>query len=670
MSKAASPPQRVSDSVTAPVSGLDSGPNGGSTRASVSLRSRFGIPSSEQARVVTVGELALILVAGGVAVLGTVGLAAAQIGIFGWPSLVAGVVVLGIALLLVVARLRIPHVVLDPVGLGVIIAVAVLACVMFLPGFHFGTGDRDPGVYMETGAAIARTGSLTIDPGVAGIPGLPVQSFGPGALWPGLWYSGDSTGMIVPQFYHLWSALLGTAYLVHGFGAESNLTPVLGVVAVLLAVLVARRVGGPVVAAFSGVLLSTMMMQVWQAKYPSSETIAELLFLASLLCVLIAVQTGTTSAAFLGGAFTGVGYLARADGILLIGIIVGCLAVLWVLGRWDRRAGWFVVGLLPFSIYGVYQGYVWAANYTNGNLPSGKLIFGALFVVVLMALSLRPLIPRVTRRINAWIDGVRTRRWLSRVVVFGSAAFFVWAVFRPALGPDYLNYNGRRIRSFDEESLHWLSWFFTWPGLLLVLAGIAALVLRQWRSTQWLLVLPVALLLPVYLWHARNSPYLMWWGRRFVPTLVPGMIIIMAVALGVVWTLRSTWLSWLGRSLSAAAVVALTWTYLSQSVPLRSHDEMAGSYNVTANMAALSGVQQGVFLWDPTGPCCGQPTLMFGGPLLAYQGQISVELPSNVASIGKYTAAYVKQFAARPLFVVFRGATLSAAVRKQLASYA
>lgn len=620
--------------------------------------------------MITVAELALILIAAGVAVIGTVGLATAQIGIFGWPSLIAGSLVLGIVLSAVVTRLHIPRIVVDPMGLVIVIAVAVLAGVMFLPGFHFGTGDRDPGVYMETGAAIARTGSLTIDPGVAGIPGLPVQSsYGLGVLWPGLWDSGDGTGTIVPQFYHLWSALLGTAYLVHGFGGEANLTPALGVVAVLLAVLVARRVGGPVAAAFTGVLLSTMMMQVWQAKYPSSEIIAEMLFLASVLCVFIAVQAGSASAAFLGGAFTGVGYLARADGILLIGVIAGCLAVLWVLGRCDRRAGWFLVGLVPFSAYGVYQAYVWQAGYTDQNLPSGTLIFGTIFVVVLMALSLRPLIPGIVGRLNGWIDGRRTRWWLSLLVVVGAAAFFLWAVFRPDWGRDYLSYNGKRIRSYDEQSLHWLSWFFTWPGLVLVLVGIAALVMKQWRSTQWVLVLPVALLLPLYLWHVRNSPYLMWWGRRFVPTLVPMMMIVMAVALALVWTTRSTWLAWAGRALSVAGVVALTWTYLGQSLPLRSHDEMAGSYNVTANMAALAGGRQGVFLWDPTDSCCEQPTVFFGGPLMTYQGQISVELPAAVSSIGSYTAAYAKQFTGKPLFVVFRGATLSAAVRRQLANF-
>ncbi|MDQ2846949.1 MAG: glycosyltransferase family 39 protein [Actinomycetota bacterium] len=629
----------------------------------------FGVPEATQLRSLTVAELGLIVLAGGIAVLGTVGLIAAQIGIFGWPSLISGTVVVGIGLLAVVARLRIPKIVLDPIGLITALAVVALAAFMFFPGFHFGTGDRDPGVYMETGAAIARTGSLTIPSGVAGTAGLPVQPFSLGVLWPGLWDSGNGTGSIVPQFYHFWTALLGAAFLVRGFGAESNLTPLIGVLAVVVAVLIARRVGGPVAAVFTGALLPTMMMQVWQAKYPSSEMIAQLLFLAGVLCLLIAVQAASSAAALLAGIFAGVGYLARADGILLIIIAACCLAVLWLLRRCDRRAGWFLVGLVPVTAYGAYQGYVWAKAYTDSNLPSGSLIFGGIFVVVMLSLSLRPLVPRLADRINEWADSHRTQYWLAMAAIVGSAAFFLWAVWRPNGGQDLINYNGVMIRSYDEESLYWLSWFFTWPALVLVIVGIAVLLLTRWSSTSGLIVVPVVLLLPLYLWHVRNSPYLMWWGRRFVPTLVPGMIILIAVALAAVWSTRSTWIAWAARLLTIAGVVAIAWVYVGQSAPLRHHDEMAGSYNVTANMAALAGGQQGVFLWDSSGPCCGQPSLLFGGPLLMYDGEVSVSLPTDVPAIGAYVAAYAKRFPDRPLFVVFQGGTLSPQVRAQLADF-
>ena len=112
---------------------------------------------------------------------------------------------------------------------------------------------------------------------------------------------------------------------------------------------------------------------------------------------------------------------------------------------------------------------------------------------------------------------------------------FCGALVRPLVQTDTTPYNGRVIRTYDERSLYWLSWFFTWPGLLLALAGGAALVLRRWVAHAWIVLTPVLTLLPLYLWHLHNSPYLMWWGRRFVPIMVPSLILLISVALAAAW---------------------------------------------------------------------------------------------------------------------------------------
>ena len=77
------------------------------------------------------------------------------------------------------------------------------------------------------------------------------------------------------------------------------------------------------------------------------------------------------------------------------------------------------------------------------------------------------------------------------------------------------------------------------------------------------MLVPLLALLPLYVYHARNSPYLMWWGRRFVSTVIIGMVIL--IAFGVAW-LATKWLPrrlarpvraacWSGRS--SAGVLAL-----------------------------------------------------------------------------------------------------------------
>src|SRR5207237_120384 len=134
---------------------------------------------------------------------------------------------------------------------------------------------RDPGGYVDHAFAIARYGSYTFTDQLLATHGLPVQLVGPGARFPAVWVHDMATGQIVPQFYHLWPALMATSYEARGYGGLANTGPVVGVIAVMLAVAVARRVAGPLAGWATGVLLATQMMEVWQAKYPSAEILAQ-----------------------------------------------------------------------------------------------------------------------------------------------------------------------------------------------------------------------------------------------------------------------------------------------------------------------------------------------------------------------------------------------------------
>ncbi|MGI8418594.1 MAG: hypothetical protein ACR2P2_20825 [Nakamurella sp.] len=576
---------------------------------------------------------------------------------------------MAIVLVPVVIKLGMARVVLDPVTLVIVLVLAAISAWLYFPGFHFATGDRDPGIYMEVGAHIARTGDLRIFSDAVADPHLPVQTWGGSALHSGLWIENYGTGLVIPQFYHLWSALLGAAYLVHGFGGESNLTPLIAVISVLLAALVARRIGGWIAAGATGLLLCTNMVQVWQAKYPSTEMLAQMLFLAALLAVLIAVQSGSKGFAALAGVFVGVGYLARADGVLIICLSVALLGVLWIFRKFDGRAWSYLAGMAIVSAYGVYQAYWWAGDYTRQNLPAASFIGGAVAAVIVISVVLRPVAARLVDSLVNRFQGLRARRTVGIVVVAGCSLLFILALIRPLFGNVIINYHGRFIRSYDERSIWWLSWFLTLPGLILMIAGIAVLVLRRWSLSGWIVIAVLIGILPLYLWHARNSPYNMWWVRRFTPTPLPLIIILIAVGLAMAWRTRSAWWGWVVRGLSVVAAVALVWVYLGQSLPLRSHDEAAGSYGVVTNLAALAGSQQGVFLWDPSGPCCGQPSVMFAGPLWLYEDQVSINLPRDTTMVRTYVADYLRHYKGKPLFVILRAADGTAAMKAQLATF-
>ena len=650
----ATAPEPAAGSLTGPDPDIPASRDGATVAGGHRSRSRWAAPPIDQ---VTVAELAAIAAAAVLGVIATMSLATAHLGVHGLGSVfgASAVLVIVLAVLARIRAARFPKVALDPAGLLPAALAGLFSLWMFLPGFHYASGDKDPGGYVMHAFAIARDHSVYIhDPILAA--DVPVQLTSPGARFAAVWIADPSTGTIFPQFYHLWPSLLATSLDVGGYGALVATAPLLGALAVVLGVLVARRIGGVVAAWVVAALLSTNMMEVWQAKYPTTEIMSQALFLGALLGVVLALQTGWRWAAAVGGALIGVGFLGRADGLILALLSVGLLATLWVLRRFDARAGWYAAGLAVVLPYGLWQAYGPAKGYTAANsLPTLTLILAALAFCLLGALVLRPLCEGLVRRVDPVLVADRPRRVIGIAVLTGAIGLFILGGLRPRLfGATYAPYLKDVIRTYDEMNLHRLSWFFTWPGLALMVAGIGVVALRRrWSSSAWLLMVLTAGLLTLYCWHTRNSPYFMWVGRRFVPTVVPGMIVLIAVALAAIWAVKFRGRLRVGVPVALALVAFLGAVQLSQSLPLRSHDEWNGTYGIDRSLAALSGGQDGVWLWQQPSACCAAPTTLFAAPIWLTEGQDSVLLPKAQTAIPAYVKSYATAFAGRPLFLVF-----------------
>ena len=78
---------------------------------------------------------------------------------------------------------------------------------------------RTPAATSCTPSPSRAGGSISIDDPLLAAGDLPVQLAGPGARFPAIWISDAAGGVIFPQFYHLWPALLATSYDVGGYGA-------------------------------------------------------------------------------------------------------------------------------------------------------------------------------------------------------------------------------------------------------------------------------------------------------------------------------------------------------------------------------------------------------------------------------------------------------------------
>ncbi len=609
--------------------------------------------------VIYSGEALLLAVILGVGLLALAGLALADTGRYSLTAALA-LAVPGTAALVVVAWRATgrPRLVADRGGLATLAGVTLIAAVLFFPGFAYGIG-KDPGAYVSHAMAIARTGSSTLkDPVLdrSRVPRVEVTPEDPVGRFPGIWIKDRNSQHVILQFYHLWPALLASAFKGGGYTGMVNLTPLCGVLAVLAMTLAARRVVGLLGGGLAGLLLATNMLEVWHAKYPSNEVFTQLLVGGALLGVAIALQTRWRPAAALAGLLLGLSYLARPDSLLLILLAVAAGFALIVIRRFDACAGWFAAGLAITLPYGFLQAYVLARRYTLANgvpdFPTvAALIGGALAVAVLI----RRTAPSLGRWGPRFIEERRFQLRVGAAVTGVAALLLLLGLLRPWLsGPVYGIFNGQRVRTYDEESMIPLSWFFTLPGLALSLGGLAVVALRRWRAVAWTLVLPAVFLLPLYAYRAEIASRLMWWTRRFVPVIVPGLVVLIAIALGAGLSVAAgpSWRRWLVRAVSAVATISLLVVFATQSLPLRHHQEHGGSFEAVQRIANAAGDRQGVFLWQQTSEARGA-AYSFGGAVWLQQGQVSALLPKQPDAA--YARSFVRGFPGQPVFLVTSG---------------
>jgi hypothetical protein len=592
----------------------------------------------------------------GVALVATASLALAHVGAhsLGGVVLASAVAMAAIA----AAALRLggrPSVARDRSGLATVLVSGTLAASMFLPGFSYGVADKDPGVYVAHAVEISRGGSYSFtDPAIAE-PGLPVQLVSPGARFPAVWVEDGETGLIVPQFYHLWPALLASAHEMAGIDGIRATTPLVAVLAVMLLVSILRRIGGVVAAAFGGLLLSTNMLEVWQAKFPTTEALAQALFLGVLFAFILAVQTRWRPCALVGGLLVGVGFLNRPDAWLTVMMAGAGLAAVYATRRDDRSVYWALAGFGAVLPYGMWQAYSAAATYTYANQVPGFYWTTALLVAAAAGAVIARVLLR--RPLTSFVDKLRIRRVQIGV---GLGAFtllgglMALGFLRPRIfGEDLLSRPARPERSYDEQNMRRLSWFLTLPGMWLAWLGFAVVTLRRWRGAAWLAVLPPLLLAILYIYQAQVATRLMWWARRYVPNVLPVLIILMALALAFAFAWR-----YRGRRVLAlpavAVMVALTAAFLSQSLPLRTHDEWRGSFEVSERIARLSGERRGIYLW-PRALCCATSTVLWAPEVWLTRGELSVLLTDVPAERAAYVRAYRGAFPDDPVFVVSDG---------------
>jgi hypothetical protein len=457
----------------------------------------------------------------------------AEFGLFG-PALPVAALTLSWPVLTLLLRTRIAHDrPLPPLVAALLIAVGSFA--LTTPPGEILLGGWDPGVYVQTAAAVSRQGGLKLVetdlPGLAASPRRDLVSrLNNGILepFPGMRVLPD--GRISPQFYHLYPCLMAVPWSLGGARAAWMLNPLLAACSIVAFYLLASRLLTPWWGVAAALVLATNPAQIWQAKFSTAEMLTQFLLLSGAALFAEAMRRRESPLPpLLAGLLLGAALLTRYDTILFAVPFLLILAASAAGGAHPRQT---LLTLTPFLILSghayLHQRFVAPFYQPLGSSVTWVLAIAAVILLLLLLLPTTPAAPVVARFMARWSGGVR----IVAAGLFGLWCLFAWFV-RPPLATGGLAAEtlrqllGHDSRAFallagrESGNMLYLQDLMGALGLALALTGVLLLIAtrRENWATAWVAASAGVLgLLTLTVFH---DHFLMWVARRFEPVVIP-----------------------------------------------------------------------------------------------------------------------------------------------------
>ncbi|MCL4262181.1 MAG: hypothetical protein KJ069_03160 [Anaerolineae bacterium] len=417
---------------------------------------------------------------------------------------------------------------------------------LFVRPHQYITGAGDAGVYVNLAAHIAQNGRLLVydetladlDPSLQTVVLRPIRNpVVESYFLPAFYVTDVARGELTPQFYPLHPVWYAVAYGLGGVQSVLRLTGLWALLASLAVYLFVRQISRWEVAALALVGLTLTAMQVWFARYPTSETLTQFLLWSGLLATAVWLSNRAPARLWAGlaGASLGSLFLVRIDTLFVLPILA--LVVVW---QWRRRqAGlaWFAVPLMALVAHSLVHA-LWQSqpyffdlyNYAILSLTRGQ---GGLIAMMLVGGAGLGLFAYFYAPLVGLLEKYRRPLLILLIIALAALAVYGWFV-RPYTAPT-LTYNdlfsAGELPRLDYENLLRLGWYLSPMGVWLGVAGICLLVWRvNWQTAVMLLITLFFTLF--FIWTIRNNPTQIYAMRRYVPATLPLFIVGAAYLLG------------------------------------------------------------------------------------------------------------------------------------------
>ena len=518
----------------------------------------------------------------------------------------------------------------------------VVALSSFLANAYLSSQDivvvRDPSLYAATAQWLAGHSSLPIPTAsdvFAGTPGLLEAS-------PGFQVHAGG-GAVDPQGSHLTQALVALVGAVFGQGALLKANAALGALALLAFFGLTRRFAGGGWALLVTVALAISMPMLHLSRAVFTEPLTLAMVVGGLSMLWRAQHSRGRWEAAAAGLILGAAALARIDGSVSLLFLVILVAFSLALAPPPERAAvgsWsaaLLAGAAPPTAVGFLDLERLAPGYAVDLSPQLGRIQQGFLALVLVSLVVVLLGWR-----THLLDRVLGLRWLPALAGGGVFGYALLLASRPL----WLERHGTPLyyqaslgnlqkalreavdpsRSYDENTVTWLSWYYGWPVLGLATVGLTVLTFRCVRDRDLTLV-PVLTLLglvgSLYFWQVSIVPDQIWAIRRFVPVVIPLLLLTAAYALSLLWSHLGR-RQLIGRLVVGGLAIAVVVMPFRTSQPLATTRQAVPQLAQIRSVCQLLPVDAAVLLADPSAAeeyavtlraYCNVPTIGLAQPI-------------------------------------------------------
>jgi Dolichyl-phosphate-mannose-protein mannosyltransferase len=412
--------------------------------------------------------------------------------------------------------------------------------------------QRDSATYALTGRWLMDHSSLPIhtQPDLFGSP-------------PG--YDGTSAGFqrqtdatVFAQGNHLLPLLLAAAGWTFGAAAVLKANVVIAAMGLLAFFAVARRVVGSGFALVALVALAVSMPMIYVSRDTFTEPLALLFVMGGLALLAQAIESGRTRDYALAGFVSSMSAVVRIDAYAVLLSLLVVAAVLLAMappperGIVARRTGVLVGAAAPMVVAGFFDVRWLSPGYYHNSrsLIMSLAAVAAILVVagaVAVAVSWRWRVA-FAARLTTGRGPVALSKLASTVLV---VAFLIllsrpwWMTARGTFDNQIISgaqqaqglaVDGTRL--YSESTVDWQAMYLGWPTVILAVGGYAVLLDRLVRRRDYRLLgllTTVLSLTALYLWTPQITPDQVWAMRRYVPVVMPGILIAAMAALQFAW---------------------------------------------------------------------------------------------------------------------------------------